>query len=139
MPGNGEENRRGAKYTEVIAVVRVLPEIVGINNQVLPKSLLDPRMELIAEPRPDGCWEARAYDRINHRVSVGSAGKHQVFIKRGLHDAPVRDAKNGIGLLHVVGNTEPGSGWESLVIPRYKSPRTPTLKAQLPQVMASWR
>src|SRR5271155_1063337 len=51
MPVNGKGDGRIAQDTEVEGVVGVLPNVVSTEYEVLPRRLLEARMELIAEPR----------------------------------------------------------------------------------------
>ena len=49
--------------------------------------------------------------RIQHRIAAPFVRKHQVFIKRSFHRPRVRNAKNGVGPLDVVGNTKARFGF----------------------------
>jgi len=56
MPLNWERDRRAPKDAEVVAVavVSVFPDVLTGENQVAPKSLLQPGMKLIAPARAEG-------------------------------------------------------------------------------------
>src|SRR5437899_2874683 len=47
VPFNGKCERRAAKNPEIISIVRVLPNILTGENQVLPECLLQPRVKFI--------------------------------------------------------------------------------------------
>ena len=86
VPGNREENRGIQEITEVIPIVRVLPKIIRIHDQVLSKGLLKTCMEFIALPwknRSRRPKEGRGYG-ITH-----GAGQDQVLVEGGLHHASV--------------------------------------------------
>ena len=48
-PFDGEVDGAGAEYVEVVGVVRVLPEILAAQDEVLAEGLLQAGVELIAE------------------------------------------------------------------------------------------
>ena len=51
MPVDWEEDRRVPKDAEVERIVGVLPNVVTADNEVLPKCLLQSRVEFVAEAR----------------------------------------------------------------------------------------
>ena len=51
FPSDGEEDRRVGERGEVIRVVRILPQVVGVHHRVLSKGLLKAGVELVALAR----------------------------------------------------------------------------------------
>src|SRR2546426_3502229 len=74
VPRNGKEDGCDAEDAEIIGVVRVLPQIVGIHNEVFPQGLLEAPMKLVALAGTDGGCNARPDHRADDRVAVGGAG-----------------------------------------------------------------
>src|SRR6266478_5357075 len=88
FPGNGEEDRRVAERGEVIRVVRVLPQVVGVHHHVLSKSLLKAGIELVALAGANRRLQARAADNVgDNRISRSQACQNQVLIERRLQHA----------------------------------------------------
>ena len=104
VPSNREENGRVQEIAEVIRVVRVLPQIVGIDDQVFPEGLLKARVEFISLPGKDG--SRRAEKRFGDGIS-NRAGEHQVFVEGGFHHAGVRNPQNRIRPFDVVCDSGP--------------------------------
>ena len=50
VPGNRKENGRVQEIAEVISVVRVLPQLIGINHKVLSECLLEACVKFISLP-----------------------------------------------------------------------------------------
>src|SRR6266481_5666409 len=74
FPGNGEEDRRVAERGEVIRVVRVLPQIVGVHHHVLSKSLLKAGIELVALAGANRRLQAGPADNVgDNRISRSQA------------------------------------------------------------------
>src|SRR5260221_8059673 len=107
VPGNREENRRVQQIAEVIRVMGVLPDVVGVHHQEFAERLLEAGMKFVAlsrrNRRRSALSEERAQDRIADR-----AGHNQVFVKRSLQYARVRDAQYGIRSLDVVCHARAG-------------------------------
>jgi len=90
---------------EVIGVVRVLPQVVGVHHDVFSKGLLKTGIELVALARANRRLQARAADHIHDDgVARSQACQNQVLIEGGLQDSRVGEAKNRARLLDVVGN-----------------------------------
>ncbi len=105
LPCNREENRCVAERAEVISVVRVLPQVVGVHHDVFSKGLLKAGIELVALARANRRLQARAADHIHDDgVARSQACQNQVLIEGGLQDSRVGEAKNRARLLDVVGN-----------------------------------
>src|SRR5260370_39551424 len=60
FPSAREEDGRVAEHAEVIRVVCVLPQVVGIDDHELSKGLLEPGVELVALPGANRRLQARA-------------------------------------------------------------------------------
>ena len=109
FPGNREEDGRVAKGAEVVAIVRVLPQIVGIDNQESSKGLLKPGIELIALARADGRLETGATDYVeDDRVGSAEAREDQVFIEGRFENTRIGNAKHAAGFLEVVRHAHAG-------------------------------
>ena len=111
MPFHGKSDRRVAEDAEVISVVRVFPDVFGIDNQVFAESLLQPGVEFIAPGRLQRRSDARValdahHNRIDDCIAASCAGKDQVLVERRFHDARIGSAKNGAGLLDVVSGAQ---------------------------------
>src|SRR5260370_35531022 len=97
MPRNWKGDGRASEDTKVVPIVRILPEIIGIHNQELSKSLLQACVELVTETRLD----RREYPGI-YAVEYGvyrwvlgpKAGQNQILVVVGRLDARVSDPKN---------------------------------------------
>src|ERR1700741_811713 len=102
VPSNPEEKRRVQEIAEVVPVVCVLPQIIGINHKALPEGLLEARVKFIALPGKDRSRRAKEGrgDGITH-----GAGEDQVLVERGLYYARIRDPQNGICPFDVVGDS----------------------------------
>ena len=49
VPLDGKRDRSIAEHAEVVAVVRVFPDVLAVENDVLPERLLESGMEFIAK------------------------------------------------------------------------------------------
>src|SRR5258708_2406999 len=106
LPRNGKENRRVTERAEVIRVVGVLPQVIGVHDEKLPKSLLKAGIELVALTGANRRLQARATDDVDDdRVARSQACENQVLVERGLQNTRVGGAENRIGLLDVVCKT----------------------------------
>ena len=54
IPRDRKGDRSGAQNAEIVAVVRVLPDVLAIDNQVFPEGLLQAGMKLIAKTGRQG-------------------------------------------------------------------------------------
>ena len=91
---------------EVVRAVRVLPEVVGVNQQVPADRLLKAGIELI----PVAGLHRHAYgaeDILRQPAESGRAGEQKVLVERGFHGAGVGNAQNRSGAFDVVGDAEP--------------------------------
>ena len=106
MPVDGEKDGRIAQNAEVEGVVRVLPDVLAADYDILAHGLLESGMELVAEPRLQYSGHARraGKQRRQHRIRAAVAGDHQVFIERRLQRARIGGAQDGFGRLDVIGN-----------------------------------
>ena len=135
VPGDGKEERRVVEHAEIVGVVRVLPHVIAVDDQVLAKSLLKAGVEFVALPGTNrsGGAEHGGDDRIGSR-----AGQHQIFIEGAFQHAGVGSSKDGIARTDVVGDAEARFDLSSRERrPRYRSPRRPRLKDQGPVVIVS--
>src|SRR5260370_20499546 len=80
LPFHGEAHGSIAEDAEVEAVVRVLPQIFGVNDQVFAERLLESRVKLVT---PSGMQRhiqagrssrGRAENPVDHRVIAAGAG-----------------------------------------------------------------
>src|ERR1700730_166195 len=102
VPGNREENRCVQEIGEVIPVVRVLPQVVVIDNEVLHEGLLEARVKFIPLPWKDR--RRRPKEGRGHGITH-SGGEDQVLVERGLYYARVRYPQNRIGPFDVVSDS----------------------------------
>jgi len=105
VPGDRERDGSIEKHAEVESIVRVFPQVIAVNDQVPPESLLEPGVKLIALPRTNGARLAQDAGKDAGRISETS--NHQVFVKWSLHDPSVGHAKNGVGGFDVVSDAQP--------------------------------
>ena len=105
VPGDRERDRRVEEDVEVIGVVRVLPEIVGIHNQPALDSLLESGIELIPEAGLDG-RRLRAEDILRESAGAGAARKDQVLVERSLECPRVGGAQHRVRFRNEIGNRE---------------------------------
>ena len=112
VPVDGESDRGVAEHAEVEGVVRVLPDVVAAEDQVLAEGLLDARMEFIAKAWLQGSGYSRGAEekRRKNGVRAAGAGQHEVFVEGCLQRARVGDAEHGVGRLDGVGGAEAGFG-----------------------------
>src|SRR5260370_41250761 len=88
FPSDREEDGRVAERAEVIRVVCVLPQVVGIDDHELSKGLLEAGVELVALAGANRRLQARATDHIgDDRVTRAQACQDQVLVERRLQDA----------------------------------------------------
>src|SRR5580693_1379169 len=55
VPFNREGDRRIAQHAEIVAVMRVLPNVLASQYEILPERLLEAGVEFISETRREGC------------------------------------------------------------------------------------
>src|SRR5271154_6893514 len=107
VPIDRKGNWRIAQHAEVERIVRVLPDVIAADHEVLAKSLLQARMKLILEPRLQISRSIRASEeRIQHRVQASLTGQHKVLVERRLQRPRIREPKNSVRRLDAVGNTQ---------------------------------
>ena len=105
VPRDGERDIGVQQRAEVESVVRVLPEIIGVDQDELADGLLKTGVELVAETRLDGN-RIRSEHGLRKPARAGSARQQQVFVERRLHRAGVREANHGSCALDVVSQAE---------------------------------
>src|SRR5262249_29728958 len=93
---------------EVVRVVRVFPDVLAGEDQILSERLLEPRVKFVA---PTGAERNRVpcratQERIQHRAFAADAGKNKILIERSFQHPSVRDTQNRIARLDVVSNSE---------------------------------
>src|ERR1700730_2190970 len=111
MPSNREGDWCAPKDTKIVAVARVFPHVVSIHNQIFAEGLLEARVELVSLARTNRRKRLRASqikDIINHRDRGPLAREHQVLVERRFLNARVRDPKNGVRFLDIVGDAHAG-------------------------------
>ena len=115
VPLDREGDRRVAQHAEVVGVVRVLPDVLTGENQILAEGLLKADVKFIAPARTQRSAEGvgAAEQRVENRVAASDAREHQVLIEGGFQNTRVGGAKNCVGLLDVVCDAEArlGFGW----------------------------
>jgi len=80
MPGDRERDRRIQQRAEIVSVMRVLPEVVGIDQQGTCDRLLKAGIELIAVSGASGAAVAPNTFR-GESASPGSARKQEIFVE----------------------------------------------------------
>ena len=126
VPLDRVRDRSVAEHAEVERLVRVLPDVLAVDDQVLPESLLQTNVELVAVTRAerrhigrDALTTGHRFLKIeNHRVIATGAGENKVFIERRFHRARVRNAQHGAGGLKVVGDPQARFSCCALEMPR---------------------
>src|SRR3979411_2894425 len=82
LPCNGKEDRSVAKRAEVVRVVRVLPQVIGVHDEELPKSLLKAGIELVTLTGANRRLQACPADDVDDNgVTRPQAGENQVFVE----------------------------------------------------------
>src|SRR5260370_22683804 len=88
FPSDREEDGRVAERAEVIRVVRIFPQIIGVHHRILSKRLLEAGIKLVSLAGANRRLQARATDHIGEdRVTRAQAGQDQVLVERRLQDA----------------------------------------------------
>ena len=108
LPFHRKRDRSVAQDAEVVAVVRVLPDVLARENEITSESLLNASVELIAKARIERryTWHRTAKKRIQHSIRAPGAGEHQIFVEGSFQQSRVGDAEYGIRLLDVVRDSE---------------------------------
>src|SRR5579859_5843521 len=110
VPGNGKGNRGVEKNAEVVGVMCVLPEVIGIQQQPFADGLLKSSVELVAKAWTYGRLGIRS-KYIGRKPSLScSARQKQIFVERSLHRPRISHTPHGAGFLDVVGDTGAGLG-----------------------------
>src|SRR5579864_1017718 len=83
LPFHGKRDGSVAQDAEVVAVVRVLPDVLAREDEITPESLLNSGVELITKARIERryTWHCTAKKRIQHGIGAPRTGEHQIFIK----------------------------------------------------------
>ena len=88
---------------EVIAVVRVLPNVVSAHHHISSECLLQAGMEFVAVPGRISPEIARRSRRRNQRGQeteyCNRAGDHQVLVEWTLHGPRIGNPQHGVGLI----------------------------------------
>src|SRR5437870_2756778 len=87
--------------------MRVLPKVVGIDQQVFAHSLLESGVKLIAASRVNR-HGVGAKDILIQAADPRRAGQKKIFVERGLESSGVRDSKHRTSLLDVVCDAQAG-------------------------------
>src|SRR3954447_14626946 len=103
MPRNRKGNGGVQQRAEVEGIVRILPKIVGVDQQELSKRLLKTGIELVPEARLNR-HSGGAEDVLRQPADSGRAREQQILIKRSFESPRVGQPQNRAGLLDVVGD-----------------------------------
>src|SRR5580692_3389534 len=96
VPGDGESDGRVEEHAEIVCVVGVFPEIVGINNEPLSDALLEPSIVLVPIAGLEGLGD-RSENVLGQSAASSAARKDEVLIV-GCFKAPrIGRAQNGVG------------------------------------------
>src|SRR3981081_1380633 len=108
MPFNREGERGASEYSEVVSIVRVFPDVLTGEYQVPAKRLLQASVKFIAPAGAERSDRICRTDqkRVQHRIGASGAGKDQIFVERCFQQARIGNAKDGVRLLYVVGDSE---------------------------------
>ncbi len=108
VPLHREEDGRVAENAEVIAIVRVFPDVLGVHNEVFAKCLLEAGVKFVSESRIKRCSYlcGTSEDVAKNHIETSGAGENQVLVEGRFQSAGVGYAQHGIALLNVVGNTD---------------------------------
>src|SRR5260221_14355705 len=88
MPGNWKRNGGVQQRAEIERIVGVLPEIISVDQQELSDSLLEARIELIAETRLNRHSRGAKYV-LRQSADPSRARQQQVLIERCFEGARV--------------------------------------------------
>src|SRR5580704_7136948 len=85
LPFDRKGERSGAHDTEVEAVVRVLPDVLGVHDDIFLEGLLDSGVEFIAEAginRSQVAWQIRRRrNKPYDRIAAPCAANHQILVE----------------------------------------------------------
>src|SRR5215813_2344895 len=78
LPFDRKRDRRAAEHAEIVRAVRVLPDVFGIDHQVLAERLLEPGVKFISpsgSQRIGVAWIAleRRHQRVDHDIVAAGA------------------------------------------------------------------
>src|SRR2546428_178824 len=104
MPCDRKRNGGVQENAKVISVIRELPEVVSVQQQVAAERLLEAHVVLI--PAAGGNRHGRRSSKDFRGQTADSRGarKKQIFVERGLEGSCVGSSKHRSGLLAVVGH-----------------------------------
>src|SRR5579871_4346242 len=103
MPVDWEEDRCIAEDAEIERIVRVLPNVVTADHNILAERLLQSSMELIPEAGLKRSLASLAAQQgRQHHIRASLAREHQVFVKWRFKRSCIRDAQNRVGFLNAV-------------------------------------
>ena len=83
--------------------MRVLPHVIGIDDQMFAKRLLKPSMKIVALPGRN--WSRSAENAGEDALWITVTRNNQIFIEGSLQDTGVGNAKYRIRPLDVVGDS----------------------------------
>src|ERR1700682_1071026 len=104
MPCDRKRNGSVQENAKVISVIRELPEVVSVQQQVAAERLLETRVELI--PAAGGNRHGRRSSKGFRRQTADARGarKKEIFVKWGLERSCVGKSKHRSSPLDVVGH-----------------------------------
>src|SRR6266542_2121700 len=106
LPCNRKGNRSVAEDAEVVAVMRVFPDVFAKEHEIFPKGLLESGVELITPSGAQrrGIGRGTGEQRIQDRRVAAFICEDQILVEWSLQYSRVRNAKYGIARLDVVGD-----------------------------------
>src|SRR5579863_2118337 len=88
VPGNRKSDGSVKQHVEIVGVVRVLPEVVRVDDEPLAHALLESGVEVVSVAGPDGAGY-RPKNVLLQATRAAGAGQQQVFVKWGFEGARV--------------------------------------------------
>src|SRR5208337_5582186 len=105
VPSDRKEDGRRRQRAEIVAGVRVLPNVIPAHDGIAPERLLQASVELIAIARCVGFLHA--WDKVRNNSEIAPfAGQDKIFIERTLQRSRIGNAQHRVGPLNVVSGSE---------------------------------
>src|ERR1700739_373511 len=113
VPLDRKSDRCIPEDAEVVAEMRVLPDVFRIENQVLAERLLEPGVEFVAPSGAERIGDAGkplkgGLQGVYNRIVAAAAGQNKILVERSFHGARIGNTQNGIRWFDVVSDSQAG-------------------------------